>query len=366
MRRVRHNSGDTRLQPSLLRFLPSLLCLTLAVSVAHASAGPTDPKAQNTYAEAEEKLKQHHRQDALDLFKKADKQDGHHCADCLRQAYSLHVETGDYKHAAEDATELLGIVTAPVETATAHADRGFAELRHGQQEHKQDLFAAAHGDFAAALSFAPNDPGALYGDGMSLANLSQDDAAKQRFATFVKVKSADSVEGRRAIRYVNAPQLARERMAPPFNVTTLDGKNLSLDDLQGKVVLIDFWATWCGPCREALPHVQHIAQKFAGEPLVVLSVSLDTDDEKWKSFVAQHNMTWPQTRDGGFEGSLSREFQVTAIPHTFTIDADGVLQDEHVGDAAIEGKLKKLIAQARQLQRPASPSATEVAKTPQE
>jgi hypothetical protein len=66
--------------------------------------------------------------------------------------------------------------------------------------------------------------------------------------------------------------------------------------------------------------------------------------------VAKNNMTWLQARDGGFDGPISRLFGVDAIPHTFTIDADGVLQDEHVGDASIEGKLKKLCARARQLQ----------------
>jgi thiol-disulfide isomerase/thioredoxin len=123
-----------------------------------------------------------------------------------------------------------------------------------------------------------------------------------------------------------------------------------MDELAGKVVLIDFWATWCAPCREALPHMREIAKKFQGEPLVVLSVSLDSDEQKWKDFMAKNEMTWPQYRDGGFNGSVAKMFGVQAIPHTFTIDADGVLQDEHIGDASVEGKLKKLIAHARELQ----------------
>ena len=139
-------------------------------------------------------------------------------------------------------------------------------------------------------------------------------------------------------------------MAPPFEVTTLSGQRISLDDLRGKVVLIDFWATWCGPCREALPHLQKIARKFEGQPLVILSVSLDSEDKKWKEFVAKNGMTWLNCRDGSFDGELAKMFAVHAIPHTFTIDADGVLQDEQVGDAAIEGKLKKQIARAQELQ----------------
>jgi Thioredoxin-like len=89
---------------------------------------------------------------------------------------------------------------------------------------------------------------------------------------------------------------------------------------------------------------------------VVLSVSLDKDEQKWKDFIAKNEMTWPQYRDSGFTGPIAKMFSVEAIPHTFTIDADGVLQEEHIGDSFIEGKLKKLVARARELQAPAKPS----------
>jgi len=135
-------------------------------------------------------------------------------------------------------------------------------------------------------------------------------------------------------------------MAPPFEITTLDGTRISLDSLAGKVVLIDFWATWCGPCREALPHIRDVARKFQGQPFVVLSVSMDNDDAKWRDFVDKNGMTWLQYRDGRFTGPLATRFAVNAIPATFSIDADGVLEDQHVGDADIEGKLKKMIAHA--------------------
>jgi hypothetical protein len=89
---------------------------------------------------------------------------------------------------------------------------------------------------------------------------------------------------------------------------------------------------------------------------VILSVSLDSDEQKWKQFIDKNQMSWPQYRDGAFEGPVAKMFLVNAIPHTFTIDADGVLQEEHTGDEAIEGKLKKLVAHARELQ-PAEASA---------
>jgi hypothetical protein len=71
---------------------------------------------------------------------------------------------------------------------------------------------------------------------------------------------------------------------------------------------------------------------------VILSVSLDSEEQKWREFIGKNEMSWPQYRDGGFTGPIAKMFNVTAIPHTFTIDVDGVLQEEHVGDASIEGK----------------------------
>jgi peroxiredoxin len=180
----------------------------------------------------------------------------------------------------------------------------------------------------------------------------QDDAAKAQFEKYVKMRPDGDPQRRRVLRYISEPELARARMAPAFAVNTLDGQHISLDDLTGKVVLIDFSATWCGPCREAQPHMQQIAKKFQGQPLVVLSVSLDSDEQKWKDFITKNGMTWVQYRDGGFTGPVANLFGVKAIPQTFTIDADGVLQDQHMGDASIEGKLKKLVARAQELQAP--------------
>jgi thiol-disulfide isomerase/thioredoxin len=189
-------------------------------------------------------------------------------------------------------------------------------------------------------------------DGKALANLHQDEEAKGQFNKFLKMASSENPSRQRAQRFLEQPELARARMAPPFSVTTADGEHVSMDDLQGKVVLLDFWATWCVPCREALPHIQQLAKKFQGEPLVILSISLDANEEKWKEFITKNELSWLQYRDGGFTGPISRMFSVTAIPHTFTVDSDGVLQDEHIGDASIEGKLKKLISRARESQQP--------------
>ena len=98
----------------------------------------------------------------------------------------------------------------------------------------------------------------------ALAQLKQDEAAKAQFEKYVQLKPVGEPERQRALRYITEPELARARMAPSFAIDTLDGQHISMDDLTGKVVLLDFSATWCGPCREAMPHIREIAKKFQG------------------------------------------------------------------------------------------------------
>jgi thiol-disulfide isomerase/thioredoxin len=327
----------------------SFFCLLLLSIGAFAQSGPTDPKAQKTYAEAQELLKKHQDVFALDAFKKAAKQDGK-CIACDEKIISLGLEREDYKAAMNAGQELTTLVHNPKDVAAAHYLFGMALLRAGSAKHKDDLLTQSGQQFKAALEADPTLQQAIYGEAMSLAWLNQDDASKARFLDYLKVANPDKADYKRAQRYSDRPELVRARMAPAFDVKTIDGRVVSLDDLAGKVVLIDFWATWCGPCREALPHVREIAKKFAGQPLVVMSISLDKDDAKWRDFVGKNEMTWTQARDDGFEGKVATMFGVHAIPATFTIDADGVLQDQHVGDASIEGKLKKLTARAQAVQ----------------
>jgi thiol-disulfide isomerase/thioredoxin len=312
--------------------------------------GPSNEKAKKTYQEALDFLHSRMNAAALDSFKKADKQDGGHCLGCQRNMIKYGIELQEWKTAETAAEEMVAAAQGPRDLALAHYQYGFVWMREALQKRKDEFFSRAHDEMSKALASATNFPDAVYAQGLILAHLNQDDAAKAQFEQFVKMPSADEVSRQRALRYISDPALVRARMAPPFSVTTLDGQTVSLDQLRGKVVLIDFWATWCPSCREAVPHIQKIARKFQGEPLVILSVSLDQDEHKWKDFVAKNEMTWPQCRDVNFKGVMATAFSVRAIPQTFTIDADGILQDQHIGDESIEGKLRKLVVRAREMQ----------------
>jgi thiol-disulfide isomerase/thioredoxin len=335
-----------------MRYTEILLIFAFAVTPLPAQeemAGPSNKKAQKSYQEAENYLHQRMIVAALRDFKKADKQDGGRCKACQKQTIKYGIEFGDWKSAETAAAEMVEGARGATNVALAHYEFGTVLLDEALKNHKDGIFSRADDEMTKALASVPNFPAAVFADGQALAYLNQDEAAKTQFARYAAMVRADDPSRQRALLFVSRPEMARARMAPPFAVTTLNGERIAMDDLKGKVVLIDFWAAWCGPCRAALPHLREIAKKFQDQPLVILSVSLDPYEHKWRDFIAKNGMTWLNCRDGDFNGPMAKAFDMHAIPHTFTIDADGVLQDEHVGDASIEGKLKKLVARERQL-----------------
>jgi thiol-disulfide isomerase/thioredoxin len=329
-------------------------------TVAKPAAGPTDPKAIKTYATALDWEKHRDYNEALDSFIKANKQDGGHCLDCLHRAYNLSIKVDAYKVAIEVARAMVPLAQTDSEKGNMHFRLAMALQTQGIKDKNNQSLQESSDEFKTALELDPKLSRAHFHWGVTLAHLNLDDQAHAQFAAFLDQDTKNPTLHERAERFLDRTDLARATMAPPFMATTLDGQHISMDSLAGKVVLIDFWATWCGPCREALPSIQRIAHKFQGQPLVVLSISLDSDEDKWKSFVQKNQMTWMQVRDGGFNGAVSKRFGVTAIPATFSIDADGVLEDQHVGEADIEGKLKKMVARATEInnRKPAPVSAS--------
>ena len=109
---------------------------------------------------------------------------------------------------------------------------------------------------------------------------------------------------------------------PAFNLQTLDGKTITSASLKGKVVVLDFWATWCGPCRKALPELKELLQKNTGKPLVLISVSADQSRKDLEDFVRANGMSWQQAWDskGLVIGGV---FGVSNLPSYVVINAEG-------------------------------------------
>jgi thiol-disulfide isomerase/thioredoxin len=333
-----------------LSILPAALlaCSLVSLPTLHAqdaSDYKSNPKFQSAMAEAKQMQKERQLAFAMDAYKKANKIAAGKDAACLKTLLELQMKTGSYKDAVATTTALEALATTPIEKSKAESDHGYTlYLEAGDK--KRDLLNSADAAFKAALTDDPKNATALYLDGHVLARLGQMDAARDQFKACISCLNPKDPSYLRAQHFAEDPTLSLHNMAPAFTVTALDGSKFNLDAMGGRVVLIDFWATWCGPCNEELPHMKKIAKEFAGQPLVIISVSWDSDETKWKDFINKNEMTWVQYRDA--DHILSRNFGVEAIPHYFTIDSDGVLTAEMLGSGSdVEGKLKKLIARAK-------------------
>jgi thiol-disulfide isomerase/thioredoxin len=138
-----------------------------------------------------------------------------------------------------------------------------------------------------------------------------------------------------------------DRVGKPIQLKFIDlnGKPVDIKDYAGKVVLLDFWATWCGPCVAALPEVKDTYAKFKPKGFEIIGISLDRDKEALTQFTASEKMTWPQYFDGlMWENKLAGEFEITGIPALWLVDKKGHLRDLN-GRHQFEAKIEKLLAE---------------------
>jgi thiol-disulfide isomerase/thioredoxin len=306
----------------------------------------SNPKFVSAMAEGRQLSRKQQYEFAADAFKKACKIAEEKDEPCLTELYTAQMKASNFKDAATTASVLEANASNPNEKAVAEVRRGHALFYQAGDKNKIDLLKASDAALKAAIADDPKSGAAHYLDGQVLARLNQIDAARDEFKTCLSCITPGDPSYVRAQHFAEDPALSTHKMAPPFTVTALDGSKFNLDAMGGRVVLIDFWATWCGPCNAELPNMKKLAKDFAGQPLVIISVSWDSDEQKWKDFINKNEMTWVQYRDA--DHHLSNLFGINAIPHYFTIDSDGVLTAEMLGEGHdVEGKLRKLVAKAK-------------------
>jgi thiol-disulfide isomerase/thioredoxin len=118
--------------------------------------------------------------------------------------------------------------------------------------------------------------------------------------------------------------LAPGAKAPVFKYTDINGKEYSLEDFKGKLVYIDFWATWCGPCRYELPFLQALEKDYHGKKVVFVSISLDDNKTAWQKMVKEQSMKGVQLYgEGAWKSFVATNYQIRGIPTFFLIDANG-------------------------------------------
>lgn len=132
--------------------------------------------------------------------------------------------------------------------------------------------------------------------------------------------------------------------APDFELTLLDGSQVSLSNLRGQVVVLNFWASWCGPCRQEAPALQQVWEAYEGRGVVMLGVSYQDAEDASQQFIEQFGLTYANGIDVG--GRISRAYGVTGVPETFLIDRQGRVAWSRLGEVTAE----RLTRQLEQLQ----------------
>jgi thiol-disulfide isomerase/thioredoxin len=177
---------------------------------------------------------------------------------------------------------------------------------------------------------------------LMVAKNSDSDKAKQIYNELLDSNAEPEVkdQAKAALKVMGA-------VGRPFEIsfTSVDGKSVDIKDLKGKVVLLDFWATWCGPCVAELPNVKKVYEKYHDQGFEILGISFDKNKNALTGFVKQNDMTWPQYFDGqGWGNKFGIEYNISAIPAMWLVDKNGLLQDLNARED-LEEKVAKYLAE---------------------
>jgi thiol-disulfide isomerase/thioredoxin len=131
-----------------------------------------------------------------------------------------------------------------------------------------------------------------------------------------------------------------------FSVTSTDGKTLSPAAYKGKVLLIDFWATWCGPCVKDMPHVKEVYDKYHGKGFEIVGISLDQSRDRLDKYVAANKIAWPQYFDGKWwNNDVAVRYGVKSIPTTILVDRAGKIRYKSLRGKQLENAVQQLVAE---------------------
>ena len=134
-------------------------------------------------------------------------------------------------------------------------------------------------------------------------------------------------------------------LAPDFQLQDLNGQTVSISNLRGKPVLINFWATWCPPCRGEMPYLQEIYEEWASRDLVILTINIGEGSPTVEAFMQSNNLSFTVLLDT--KQDVAQKYNIQYIPTTFFIDKDGIIQDKVIGafpnKAQIESRLSKIM-----------------------
>ena len=332
--------------------------IVAALTAAGALGAPEPRSANEALYQAFQLLNAGLASEAREAFDRANALAGGKCFTCLEGAAAAELRRGNTKAAVAASRRAIGVAGKGEETARGENQLGLALAADAGDDRKR--LTEAEAAYRRALDASG---GKLNAASYNLAGVLLRQGRKEEgLAELTGFLSREPSGGRaaQARTLARSPHRAGEVLAPDFSLDTLSGGKVTLAGLAGKVVLLDFWATWCGPCRLALPELQDLKKQMVREPFEIVSASADRDLATLRDFVAKNAMTWPQFWDS--RGELARDFSVPAYPSYYLIDHDGVIVYSMRGwspavGVEIAAEVRKAVKKAKGNPRATRPAA---------
>jgi peroxiredoxin len=182
---------------------------------------------------------------------------------------------------------------------------------------------------------------------------SREDDHKERavdFARQIVEIDANEFYVTQALGYLHEIEsLNNGQKAPDFDLQTIDGDKISLESLEGQYVILEFWATWCGPCIPEIPHLKELYESYHDSGFTIIGISLDREVKTLTDFIEEREMEWPQIYvEDGWTGDISRLFNVSGIPRMYLLDPDGIIIGRDLRGEEMISKVDQLMADAQQ------------------
>jgi len=169
--------------------------------------------------------------------------------------------------------------------------------------------------------------------------------ARRRTALRASLGLALAAVGALTSRFVYANELKLGKPAPPLVLHTLDGQSIATGDLLGQVVIVTFWASWCGPCRKENPNVVAMYKKYHAKGFEIFGVSLDDNKEKWMKAVEADGLVWNHVSDlRAWENAAAKLYGVTSIPFALLLDKEGKIVAKDLRGAELDTKIAETLA----------------------
>ncbi|MGD0050105.1 MAG: thioredoxin-like domain-containing protein [Bryobacteraceae bacterium] len=318
------------------------------------SAAQLPPEAQEYMDRGRAAMNRGQYQEAIGEFRHVLKISSNYAA-CYLQLVRAYSQLDAHKDALETARKLLEVVQDDRSRAIAHNLIGVeisALAKKGKMRREE-----AEREFRLALDLDPSQAVAHFNLGAELLKEQRDEEGIAELNEYLKMAPQGS-SAKDAHDLIENPRRARETFVPAdFALVTKDGEYVTPDDVKGKVVLLDFWASWCKPCEASLPTLQHLFKHYDKQEFLLISISTDQNEEAWQRFLSSHHMEWPQAHDR--DSKLQRMFDVRVIPTWVLIDAEGVVRSYATGSgsdsmAQIEDAIKKNLKNAQKLRKTAA------------